>query len=252
MSTGSARRESTFMQAKDWALAMTSLNREDVKAVRDGRLDAPGAQKMPRDADQVAALLEIHRIFRPRGIAPGRGSARLHLDECQHIAVVSDEIELALQVWRSEILRDDRVTVPPQIPVSVSLAANAGRASLSLARELRSIRRRIRSRRFRETLAGREVNASEHQASDHGDSLNDFEIPLHRLPADHERKIVLPKFTEPACVVYKKLKSERAPNRQQLHVHAPLAILRRSVVVVFRRLFAEEPKRKARKMPAMR
>lgn len=45
-------------------------------------------------------------------------------------------------------------------------------------------------------------------------SLHDFEVPLDRLAADDEGKIILPKFAEPAGVVDEELKAEGAPDRQ--------------------------------------
>ena len=63
----------------------------------------------------------------------GRGS-RLHFDERDRLAVVSDQIDFAFHSAIGEISRDHDVTVPAEIPIGVGFAAHAGAPRLAARR----------------------------------------------------------------------------------------------------------------------
>ena len=60
--------------------------------------------------------------------------ARPDFYECQRLAIVTDEIDLALDAARSVIPRYEYVPLPPQIPVGIGFSANAGAPSFLLFR----------------------------------------------------------------------------------------------------------------------
>ncbi len=60
--------------------------------------------------------------------------ARPDFHECQRLAIVTDEIDLALDAARSVIPRHEYVPLPPQIPVGIGFSANAGAPSFLLFR----------------------------------------------------------------------------------------------------------------------
>src|ERR1700721_3878742 len=82
--------------------------------------------------------------------------------------------------------------------------------------------------------------------------LHYFEFPFDCLAANDEAQIILPELAVPAEMIYQELKTERAPDAEQGDVHAALAEMRGSVVIVLGRFFTEKPERKTGKMPAVR
>ncbi len=60
--------------------------------------------------------------------------ARPDFHECQRLAIVTDEIDLALDAARSVIPRHEYVPLPPQIPVGIGFSANTDAPSFLLFR----------------------------------------------------------------------------------------------------------------------
>jgi len=94
-------------------------------------IDAPRSNKCGGHAGNLAAFLRVHRVLRSRGIG-SRRIACFHFDESERIAVVSDEIDFAVQMSQSKVARNHRVSMPAEIPVGVGFATNASPAGAFL------------------------------------------------------------------------------------------------------------------------
>src|ERR1700731_417377 len=114
------------MQTDNWTPAGWGFNRKDVKTER-GVAGSVFAEKLPGHARKMLLLLVSDGFFGRAKRAVRRGP-RFHLDKRDGRTVISDQIDLAFHAAVGEVSRDHDVSVPPKVPVSVRLAANAGSA----------------------------------------------------------------------------------------------------------------------------
>src|SRR5262249_6269201 len=90
------------------------------------------AQKFPRHAGKIVALVIVHSRFRRKKLAR---SARLDLNEAECVAVPANDVQLAVAARRAIVARNDHISLPAQIEVSFLLTAAA---SLKMAGRCRS------------------------------------------------------------------------------------------------------------------
>jgi len=134
------------------------LNRQDIES--EGSV--PGAvftQKLPRNSRKMPLLLSRDR-FLGRAELASRCCSRLHLDERDRSAIVSHQIDFALHPATSEVSRDHYISLPPQIPIRIRLAANS-----SSPRPLSCFFSRSRRRRIRQALSCGPVHQAKHCSS---------------------------------------------------------------------------------------
>ena len=134
------------------------LNRQDIESER-GVPSAVFAQKLPRNSRKMPLLLSRDR-FLGRAELASRRRSRLHLDKRDRPAVVSHQIDFALHSSIGEISGDHYVSLPPQIPIRIRLAANSRSPRPSFCFFSRS-----RGRRIRQALSRGPVHKSKHCSS---------------------------------------------------------------------------------------
>src|ERR1700735_168134 len=141
------------MEAYGWFLAEACFDGEHVESP-PRIFQVASAKKLPRHAREVAPLLVIYGVFRPR-LAQLGGNARFYFDKCEHRAVVCDHIEFTFHTRHSEIARDHYVTMATEIPIGISFAANSRVACTLLCGSFHA--------RFRQTLTGGKIQNGIHE-----------------------------------------------------------------------------------------
>lgn len=126
------------MEADDGGLAGAVINRQDVEA--EGTfIHVTFRKEALRGAHHHALLFPSHAEFRQCGRVFFH-CTHSNLDKRQRLAVVADQIQFAFDSARHVVLGDEHVPLAPQIPIRVSLSANAGAARFQLLRFTRKIR----------------------------------------------------------------------------------------------------------------
>ena len=90
-------------------------------------------QKSLRRANHHVLFFAGNTKFRQRRQVFPEG-ARSDLHKCQRLAIVTDEIDFALNAARSVIPSYEYVPLPPQIPVRIGFSSHAGTPSFLLFR----------------------------------------------------------------------------------------------------------------------
>jgi hypothetical protein len=148
--------ECAFMQPHERSSSSTVLNGHHIEP--PGRTASSAlSKKPPGHALHVLLLLRRDGFLRSARILLG-SAARLHLDERQHRAVISDQIDFALRFRRSVIACHKDVTMTSQIPISVRLAPYSCPPGFLLGGFL--------ALRFRQTVARRESHEPENRSRD--------------------------------------------------------------------------------------
>lgn len=102
------------------------LNSEDIES--DGercRIDSARTDECGGHSGNLAAFSRIDSVLWTN--RPGSGCiASLHFDKSERIAIVSDEVDFAIQISDSEVAGDHGVPMSAEIPVGVGFAMNAG------------------------------------------------------------------------------------------------------------------------------
>ncbi len=99
--------ESVLVEAHDGTPAGRRFDGQHVKSA-GGFGNAARGQKLARDAAENAALVVRDGIF---GKARAFAAAHFHFDERQNGAVVSDQVDFAVQAGDLEVARNDGVVV---------------------------------------------------------------------------------------------------------------------------------------------
>src|SRR5262249_6308210 len=102
-------------------LRRLKINAHHIKS--EWRLAGDLAQKFPRHAGKIVALVIIHRRFRGKKFSR---SAGLDLNEAERFAVPADDVQFAVAAGRAIVARNDYVSLPAQVEVSFFFAATAG------------------------------------------------------------------------------------------------------------------------------
>src|SRR6202041_3676173 len=107
--------ECRLVEAHGWFLTEARLDGKHVKPpIRI--FQAASAKKLPSHSRQVATLLRIHGVFRPRLPQLSR-SASFDFHKCKHGAVVPNDVEFTFHSRHCEIPGDYDVTLVAKIPV---------------------------------------------------------------------------------------------------------------------------------------
>src|ERR1700682_1737543 len=120
-----------FVQADHGMPPGWRLNRQDIET----EWSAPGtvfSEELPCNARKMPPLIVSDRVFGRAELA-SRSRSRLYLDKRDRRAIVSHQVDFALHPAIGKVSRDHHVSLTPQIPIRIRLAANA-RSARSLLR----------------------------------------------------------------------------------------------------------------------
>jgi hypothetical protein len=137
-----SRSKGAFVQANYGMLPRRRFNCQNIES-EWGSSGAIFAEELPRDARKVT-LFFAGDGFLGRAELASRRRSGLHFDKGDRPAVVSHQIDFALQSAKSKISPDHHVSVAPQIPIRIRFAANSRAPRPLLCRFSRRRRSRIR------------------------------------------------------------------------------------------------------------
>jgi hypothetical protein len=113
-----------MMQAYHWCLAGPVINGHNVEAAGTFSHPAFGEEALRCAHYDVLFFPRSAQLRQRRHVIPYR--ARANFDKSQRLSIIADEVEFTLYAPRRVIPRNEHVSIPPQISVSVGLSSNPG------------------------------------------------------------------------------------------------------------------------------